>query len=60
MGHGVRIPSCWMAFLFFLCITMFGYRTRGINRMVQDFANFVVCFVLCKELLPMLDALHVY
>jgi hypothetical protein len=39
---------------------MFRYRTLRINRVVQDLANFMISFMLGKELLPVLDALHVY
>jgi hypothetical protein len=49
-----------MTRLLFLWITMFRYRTFRINRVVQDFANFIVCLVVGEELLPMLDTLHVY
>jgi hypothetical protein len=39
---------------------MFRYGTLRINRVVQDLANFMISFMLGKELLPVLDALHVY
>jgi len=59
MGSWVRTPCRRVTFLFFLWITMFRYRSRRIDRVVQDFANFEVCFVLGKELLPVFDTLRV-